>query len=337
MKISTYLSKKIRHISFLMTILIVILHSQMISISTGTLCFIQKVITEEITRIAVPLFFTISGFLYFINYHNTLADYKRKISSRTRSLLLPYLVLLLCGSIILFITERVYTISAFLEILKNGILASPPLFYPLWFLRDLYIMVLFSPLVYYIVKKAPIFIIVPATIWALGKNPPIFPCSEAILFFSVGAFFAFKVKLIEKNNNKIALSCFILWLSLCFLNCYIDNYIAQTPYAIHCIILLLGIYSIWILYDRISLYSNKNIKTADIYNYGFFIYLIHEPILTIIKKIGLYFIGNSSISIGIIYLLSPVFTIYITYFIGRYLNDQTPRLLNFITGGRAKC
>lgn len=336
MRISNYLSEKIKVLSFLLTVLIAILHANMANLCTGSVSFLQEVMTAEITRIAVPLFYLISGFLFFINYQNTWGDYRRKLSARTRSLLIPYILFLLCGSLAMFVLGRVYTIEEFGRILKNGILYSPPIFYPLWFLRDLYVMVLFAPIVYWVVKRVPILLIVPIVVWLLGKNPFAFPMTEAMLFFSVGAFLSTKVTWLEQTEHRGAWGCIILWLLLCFMNRYVCEFVISLPYATHCVILLLGIYAVWILYDKLYPKFNDCVKSAKIYKFSFFIYLLHEPILTIFKKTSLCVFGNSSWSIGIIYVFAPILTILVVYGVGLILNTYFPKVLALITGGRTR-
>lgn len=337
MKISAYLSEKIKILSFLLTIMIVILHSNMSMLSTGYISFFQLAITAEVTRVAVPLFFLISGFLFFINHNGTLEDYKRKLLSRTHSILIPYIFFLLSGSLIMFVIRQPYNLSAFIEIIKNGILNYPPVFYPLWFLRDLYIIVLFSPLVYLIVKKTPIFIPLLFLIWILGIHLGFYiPSIDSVFFFVLGAFFSIKQKIPEKANSKYAYISLVVWITLCFFNIYIKEHVTQLPSATHRIIILLGIYSIWTFYDKLYPKFSERIKIAPIYKYSFLIYLIHEPILTIIKKSGLYILGRSSYTIGLIYVIAPLLTIWIIYIIGCKLNTYFPSFLSFITGGRVK-
>lgn len=336
MNISNYLSDKIKILSFLLTVSIVILHANMAMLCTGCVSFIQQMMTAEVTRVAVPLFYLISGFLFFINYNGSLDIYKRKLKSRTRSLLIPYIFFLLCGSCIMFIIDGVYTLGCFCRIIKHGILYHPPFFYPLWFIRDLFVMVVLSPIVYWIVKKVPIFLMIPIIIWVLGKNPFVFPMTEAMLFFSLGGFLTTKYKLLEKINPNGAWLLFTLWIIICFLNAYVGRFVIPLPYITHCIVLLFGIYAIWTLYDRLYPKLSERIRTADIYKYSFFIYLIHEPVLTVVKKSGLYLLGQSSWSIAVIYLLAPIITICVVYAVGRGMNRYTPRLLMFITGGRTK-
>ena len=112
MRISNYLSEKIKILSFMLTVLIVVLHANMANLCTGGGSFLQEVMTVEVTRIAVPIFFLISGFLFFYNYQNTWSDYQRKLCARTHSLLIPYALFLLCGSFVMFVLGPVYTIEA---------------------------------------------------------------------------------------------------------------------------------------------------------------------------------------------------------------------------------
>ncbi len=337
MRISAYLSEKIKILSFFLTVLIVVLHSNMSMLSTGVVSFFQLVITTEVTRIAVPLFYLISGFLFFVNYENTWADYKRKLSSRTRSLLVPYILFFLCGSLAMFVLGHVYTIEALWKIIKHGLMAYPPVFYPLWFLRDLYIIVLLSPIIYWMIRKIPWSIIYFFVIWVLGKEFCVgIPSSESMFFFVMGAFLTIKVKWLEQTEHRGAWGYVYLWLLLCFLNRYISEFVIRLPYATHGVILLLGIYAIWILYDKLYPIFNESLKTANIYKFSFLIYLLHEPILTIIKKTGLFFLGCSSFSVGIIYILAPLMTVYIVYVIGRCLYSYSPKFLSLLTGGRVK-
>ena len=71
-----YLSDKLKAISFILMGMVVFLHSYNIKIKfasgTGIIkqgynSFTQDFISNGVTRIAVPLFFTISGYLFFLS------------------------------------------------------------------------------------------------------------------------------------------------------------------------------------------------------------------------------------------------------------------------------
>ena len=62
-------------------------------------------------EIGVPLFFTISGYLFFLNYSKY--DYYRKIKTRTKSLLVPYLIWNTFFICVYFIIQQIPTLSPF--------------------------------------------------------------------------------------------------------------------------------------------------------------------------------------------------------------------------------
>jgi len=100
---TNYLSNKIRFVSFTSIILILYLHSynikmnfanESIKVYKGTFSYIiQDFVSDGICRIAVPVFFILSGFLFFINIeHLTKRIYIQKIRKRIKSLLVPFLI-----------------------------------------------------------------------------------------------------------------------------------------------------------------------------------------------------------------------------------------------------
>ena len=107
---NTYLSDKLKVVSFISMMLVIFLHAYnlIVRLKTGPVVidrgynfFIQEFISQGLARIAVPLFFTISGYLFFLNLNGTLNEFKEKYRTRTKTLLIPYLfwsasALLLC-------------------------------------------------------------------------------------------------------------------------------------------------------------------------------------------------------------------------------------------------
>ena len=67
--VDRYLSNKIKNISFLLTILVVILHAYNIDNTISIVSFIQTFISHGIATIAVPIFFMISGYLFFYKFN----------------------------------------------------------------------------------------------------------------------------------------------------------------------------------------------------------------------------------------------------------------------------
>ena len=107
---NTYLSNKLKILSLIAIILVIFIHSFIENTTNNTLisqstAFLQYFISQGIARIAVPIFFIISGYLYFLSYKNTREKYMTKTKKRIRTLILPYLLIsfltLLCYTFVL--------------------------------------------------------------------------------------------------------------------------------------------------------------------------------------------------------------------------------------------
>lgn len=142
------LSAKLRSANVLMTLLIVTLHSNMKEIYPVTV----------VTDMAVPTFFCISAFLYFQNWRPNRALYLKKLRSRVRSLLVPYLLY----NVIFYGFYLFKTYALHLPLPKDiptapldavvCIITSVP-DGPLWFIRELMVFVVVAPLFGIILKK----------------------------------------------------------------------------------------------------------------------------------------------------------------------------------------
>lgn len=145
----------------------------------------------------VPCFFFISGFLYFYNIQDlSVNTYCTKNWRRVKSLLIPYLIwnaiVVICfASAHLFMGDRInpdfYNV---LEYSPAQLLhcfwdcdGGMPINVPLWFLRDLFLFCLFSPIIWLVVKYGTkyvwILLILVSLIYSLN-----------ILYFSMGAYFS---------------------------------------------------------------------------------------------------------------------------------------------------
>ena len=152
-----------------------------------------------------------------------------------------------------------------------------------------------------------------------------------IFFFVLGGYIALEYKsiLYKKYSQKIiAILKFCIWLIFCG---FLVEY--NLGYYSHCIGILLGIWSLWCMYDVLYSYIRRINNLKKLAGYSFFIYVAHEPLLTVIKKL-LLCIGGSPIMILIIYFMAPLITICVCVVIGCLLKDRFPKFYAFISGGR---
>lgn len=129
---------------------------------------------------SVPVYFFISGFVFFLNADMSAATYRRKLRNRTKSLLIPYIIwnTLAIAKLLLFALPCLGFLFADQRTLADmdlsagavawsywdisrGIMHTPlvtgeiyPIDTPLWFLRDLMIVVVTTPLLHLALRRA---------------------------------------------------------------------------------------------------------------------------------------------------------------------------------------
>ncbi|TXK75408.1 acyltransferase family protein [Mesonia sp. HuA40] len=163
-----YLSQKLTFFSFWLIVVVVLLHSVSMDTNSSELTFfkyLEYLLSLQLAQLAVPCFFMISGYLFFIKLKKdevwTLNNYGLKLKKRVNTLLVPYILwcLIWFGIIYLlqtlpvtktFFNQPLYSLST-KEFIYNLIVY--PLNYPFWFLRELMLYVIITPIIYILIRK----------------------------------------------------------------------------------------------------------------------------------------------------------------------------------------
>lgn len=348
------LSQKLKIASFLLMIMVVFLHSYNLDIKQNKpiLFFekdlnwiIQNFISFGLTRIAVPLFFIISGYLFVYDKKTDLPAFVVKLKKRISTLLIPYLFWTLIGLLFYFILQSIPQIEPFFtkKLIRNynwrellSAIINEPIPYQLWFLKDLIVMVFISPLLVFLVKKLNFFfLLVIFLFWFLNQDSIILT-SEALLFFSIGIYLSvFKPDLIEFKTGKASFFLF-LWIVLLILKTFFALVIGVgfLDVILLKVSILVGIIAFWFNLDNyIKKIVNYKIFISGI-EFSFFLYLFHEPLLTIIKKALFAVLSQNTYNSLIVYFIAPIITILLSIFVGRILKSKLKRIYLFSTGGR---
>lgn len=144
---------------------------------------LKILVSQTLVKVAVPAFFIMSGYLFFSNVEEfTKQIYWQKIRRRIKSLLIPYII---------------WNLLMAVKLNSLGTLLSglwTPVNMPLWFLRDLMIVSLATPIIYILIKKLGWWLIVilfPIYLTGLFAIQPE-PNPYAICFFTLGAILSIK-------------------------------------------------------------------------------------------------------------------------------------------------
>lgn len=352
MQLDDVSSKKLTLIRFPLIVGVIYIHaySSTVNMAHGTLgvCldnavydFIRNIISQGLARVVVPLFYLISGFLFFNQFVATKANYIQKYKNRFHTLIVPYvfwniLILFLCylgQSISITLkyfsgkNELVinYTLYEYINSIF-GITREYPISYQFWFIRVLILLVISAPLIYWLIKKTKYALLVIITIlWLFGPyNLYVMPT----LFFYGGSYLAMhSISLFRLDNKGIKM----VFLYLVIL--VVGNTLGNSP--IQKVGILFGIPAM--LYMSRYLYYNNHIEAifTKLSKSSFFIFCFHEPLLTIIKKLIYNFMKpNNSLEIFILYLIIPVIVIAISLMVYIILKIYFPLFTKLITGGR---
>lgn len=359
-----YQTDKIKVLSLILIIIVLYIHSGFHENEIQGMAlnhYVQDFISGKLERLAVPLFYIISGYLFFINSQKGFNEIKRKIRSRFFTLFVPYLYG--CVFFVLFFAfvklipntagfinsnfDNYISVSSF-EILKSifGVAgeSNSPLAFQLWFLRDLILIIAISPLLYLFLPRLKwfgillLYLIVLFDIYNKSNLYPYLPRSifSSVFYFSLGGTIYLSKITIEKNKGLYIGSLVIIAFIIFSLFELLLNYNIPKDYSV--IITLWGIVGVWMSYDTIV---KRNFSLDDspylrkVCNFTFFIYLFHEPTLNIVRKIIVLLIGKNSTGFLISYLVSPFIFTVIAVFVGNLIKLKIPIVYKSLVGGRA--
>ena len=293
----------------------------------------------------VPGFFFISGFLFFLSKKS----YTEKLRSRFHTLFIPYI---LWNLLLLILYVFAYAIGhpqdingknivgySFIDYLRifwdrgsydNGNFV--PLLCPLWYIRNLIIMSILSPLLYYIIRYVrELFLIIVAVWWMTTPHNAFI--SQTILFFSLGAYFAIlnKNPLETVDRNK---GIFLTLFSVFAIGDILSHVYIGTPInlQIHRISLIFNISAFLLLGDWCVRhgYTSKFLPNA-----AFIVFCVHYPIVVILRKFCIATYLNASDTVHILlYFACVVISTVLSLSIYLVLNRYFPKVKNILSGNR---
>ncbi len=358
---SKYLSRKIKFISLFAMIGVVFIHSYNFTdkfltpatrITEGFKIpvMFEYFISNGLCRFAVPMFFVISGFLFFFKYENSIKGYKRKITKRCFSILTPYLLWTFISAITILVLTY-FNSTANLDIVKEHPVTNtvdflysfvnPPAF-QLWYLQQLIIFTVIAPLIYLLIKYTKGIILIPFCIlWLLDLNFII--NSQALFFYSAGAAIAIfdkskNLTIYNNRQNAVVFSLFWILLSALFT---VMAASAPKGFAFTAIMTVIckinevvGLIAMWLIFDYIvKRIANKKILLL-MTGHLFFIYALHEPLLHIAYQTALFDL-ESGFGHIILFICLPISVIAFCIIVSMAVRKISKPIHKLLTGGRS--
>jgi len=347
-------SQVITWLRFPLIMAVVMLHTYLIDKPIGGIVYVRSgqfpffdylehIIRVEIANMAVPLFFFISGFLFFCGEAFTRNTFIVKLKKRFQSLLIPYLFWNTCFIIFIasiemvhpgWLTEKKSLVNMSFSDFLNAYWDLDQGLIPLWFIRDLMILNILSFVLYWIIKKTNfLLLIILGILWIyqIGQWAPGIGV-RASFFYSLGAWFSIKqlnfVEVLQKYRIPLLTSSFLLII--------IDTYLwaNELPYQIlfqlsQAIGILTIIVVVGFLLQHQKIGVNKFLTESSFFVFVFHMFIIKIPSIYWVKVLPV----NTLTAITMLFVI-PLLTTILCVGIYKIMTALFPRITSVIIGKR---
>lgn len=328
--------------------------------------------SHALAHITVPVFYMISGFLFFYNFKTWSWDkYKRKMRSRFWTLLVPYVLWNLVSflfvlpykfradifgggsmdNMMAFVGENYWRIftdyiawdADNYNLFGINMRASGPFDLPLWFLRDLIVCTVFTPVIFYAVRKLKswlimvLFVCYATRFWTLIPGFSIL----AFFYFTLGAYFALnELNMVSFSQRYRNIFLPLTAILLVFTTIY-DGENTVPGMTIFPFFICSGVFSAFVISSwcikRYNIKPNKFLVSAC-----FFVYAFHgvslpnekSPISMVNKNLAKIIPGSSGFEDIFCYFVAPLLTTLICIAVFVAAKRFFPRITALFSGNR---
>ena len=343
-------SKNIRKIRFPLIVLIVMIHSYFevrgTSYGISIFRYIQIFLSQILSRIAVPLFFMISAYLLFLRYELSFGFYFSLLKKKIKSLLIPFLIWNVVVFFFFFFLQKIpfaakyssgnlkgFSELTFLETIELVFLR--PIANQFWFIRDLMILIIVSPLIKVFLDKGKVFtvfIVFVVMLYFSESNTIQYFNFESLCFFVIGAYLS-KYKSTNFSVDKtLLISLSVIFLTVSIFEAYVYFNTLKYVYWLHYLNICFGVWVFWnyflLLNERLSN------KMFSLEKYTFITYAMHIPLNLIVYRIIISLFPLNFLSLFGAYMATFTLSILVSILFGRFLNKFSPSFYAIITGNR---
>ena len=360
-------SKTISFIRFPLIVLIVYIHNQGMGTPLGEVSIswanfsdidaynlLRLVITEVIARAAVPSFFILSGYLFFFGKTSFSREtWLKALKKRFWTLFVPFILWNIVASCFTIAFCRIKGLpsglnfiriflnegnpSTWMDVFGNTHTLCYPLDIPLWYIRDLIVLCVCSPIIYLLVKHVPKLFMVVLFFFAItGYNLDIIGFNyNAFLFFSIGAYFgAYQINLLG-FGQRYKLPFLISTIALGVLFVYLRS-VRGTLFWINNPFFICFFFSLLVLIATSLERGSVRLHPLLVRSVFFVFALHHMPYFMAFPLPWLKFLPSSTLVFVGDYLLTPIIKISLCLLLYIILDKLSPKINGLLSGNRSK-
>ena len=347
---TAFWNKKIK-VTYILSVLVCILHVYAYKNYTFGDDLISKInsvfvfaLRDVLPPVAVPLFFIISGYAFFRNF--TIKKYPQKLKSRIRTLLIPYLIWNTIWMLFQFAVSyspvsqyfvgrgklELNVLNVFLSIFHwkaNG---------PFWFVFNLMVFMIASPLIYYLMKNRYVGIIsIIALIILLqfdfGIPESIFLEKDSIIYFMFGAMLGihFKKQFSEHSKKTEMVIYTVLFVVSCGLTVVYKADMLLYGKGVYALVRLFFAFTFWKMYDWY--YKGQSVHPYE--KRSFMVFAMHLNIVAVISKLIYLLLPKNNIFVIPNTIVTIVLTLVIINWFCVFMERFFPKIYSVISGSRS--
>jgi len=315
---------------------------------TGGIKFLVNYISEGLGTLSVPLFFLLGGYLFFHGVQPSIAWFRRKILSRSKTLLIPLLFWnLVCLALTAvaqanpvtaaYFSGRSAPVASFRALdYLNAIagVTSHPIAFQFWFIRDLIVLVVLSPVIYLLLTTVPgLLLVILVARWFSSSTTWTIPflSREAALFFCIGSLLAMRRVDLRNLDKWTAIALAYVPLSI------LDALLKESGMSnlIHKTAELFGIALVFCATRYLSKSLTVKQWLIALSPASFFVFASHEPLLAVVRKLSYAFWAPpNAFKLVVLYFADPLFVISFCTAMYFACLRAIPTFTSIITGGR---
>ena len=195
-----------------------------------------------------------------------------------------------------------------------------------------------APLLYWPARALRWAVVLPfAVLWVLGTPATNWNDWKGLTFFLLGAVIA-----LERRRDVtltpapwVGKLLFPLFIVACVLyTALLRDVSAFWAHSLHKALMCLAMAAIWFGYETYLRPLEGRRLVTLLLPFSFFIFAAQEPLLTILKRVGLHVIGSSDVDMLIVYFASALATLVIVVAVAALVRRYLPTPYAWLTGGR---
>lgn len=299
--------------------------------SNPLLRFVLTTWEKGVCRIPVEAFFVLSGYLFFRTYQADGSSYWSKLKRRIQTLIVPYVLWVSLGFLYELVTgDRTLTLGSLLD--GFGLTADHPAIVSLWYIRNLMILCVVSPVLYWAIQRKRIGVVFLGALFMIqwfelpGELQPL----QNAFWFAAGGYIVSHYTQLVKQHLPRPWLWLMSWLGLVFLAQLLIAAWGLSLTRLEPLYVVTGIPVVWSLTAALD----QPLLLRYLAPHTFLVFCLHGALNDQLSTLWLRRLPQTDRWLTLGYMIIPLASMAFSVLVGEIGRVRLPRLYAAMTGGR---